>query len=308
MKRTTHHTRRSAPRHTRHSALGTRHPRVLMCAPDHFGVHYEINPWMHTSEAADQGLAARQWRALRAAYGELGVEVVTLPPVAEQPDLVFTANAGLVLGRRFVLSRFRHPERQGEERHFRAWAEAAGFDVLDPPEELSFEGAGDALFVGETLYLGHGFRTDAATAPWLAEALGIEVVPLKLADPRFYHLDTCFCPIDDETALAAPVAFTAEGWAELERRIPRLIAMPEEVAVTFACNAVRVGDVLLTSGPREAMDRLLAPAGLRARTLAMSEFRKSGGAVRCLTLPLWGLGAQPARADHDAKALAVPGT
>jgi N-dimethylarginine dimethylaminohydrolase len=272
-------------------------PRVLMCAPDHFGVHYEINPWMRVSEAADQRLAARQWRALERAYRGLGVEVVTLPPVPEQPDLVFTANAGLVLGERFVLSRFRYPERQGEERHFRTWAETAGFTVIDPPESISFEGAGDALFCGETLFLGHGFRTDEAAAPWLATTLGVEVVPLKLADPRFYHLDTCFCPIDERTALAAPAAFTAEGWAELESRIPRLIAVPDEIAVTFACNAVRVGDVLLTSGPEEAMARLLAPAGLRPVTLAMSEFRKSGGAVRCLTLPLWGLGAQPYWAD-----------
>jgi N-dimethylarginine dimethylaminohydrolase len=278
-----------------------------MCAPDYFGVRYEINPWMHVSEAPDRRLAMRQWRALRAAYEELGVEVVTLPPVPEQPDLVFTANAGLVLGHRFVLSRFRYPERQGEERHFRVWAEAAGFAVLDPPEEVAFEGAGDALFVGQTLYLGHGFRSDVAVAPWLAETLDIEVVPLKLADPRFYHLDTCFCPIDEHTALAAPVAFTREGWAELERRIPRLIPVPEEIAVTFACNAVRVGNVLLTSGPYVAMERLLAPAGLRPWALAMSEFRKSGGAVRCLTLPLWGLGAQPAWAEGPAGAVWAAG-
>jgi N-dimethylarginine dimethylaminohydrolase len=298
---------RESHRPTPQSAIRNPHSRVLMCAPDHFGVRYEINPWMHMSEAADRRLAARQWRALRSVYGELGVEVVTLPPVAEQPDLVFTANAGLVLGRRFVLSRFRYPERQGEERHFRAWAESSGFDVLDPPEDISFEGAGDALFVGETLYLGHGFRTDAAVAPWLADTLDIEVVPLKLADPRFYHLDTCFCPIDEQTALAAPVAFTREGWAELERRIPRLIAVPEDVAVTFACNAVRVGEMLLTSGPMEAMTRLLAPTGLRPRTLAMSEFRKSGGAVRCLTLPLRGLGAQPSWAEGAGGVIAAAG-
>lgn len=268
--------------------------RVLMCPPDYFGVRYEINPWMRLDQAANGRLALRQWRALAAAYRALGVEVVTLPPVPEQPDLVFTANAGLVLGERFVLSRFRCPERQGEERHFDAWARSAGFDVIQPPAALSFEGAGDALFLGEMLFLGHGFRTDAAAAPWLAETLAVEVVPLRLVDPRFYHLDTCFCPLDATTALAAPAAFDPASWRRLQERVPRLIAVPEEVAVTFACNALPVGDRLLTSGPSEALTPLLAPVGLRPWTLAMSEFRKSGGAVRCLTLPLRGLATHPA--------------
>ena len=257
-----------------------------MCPPSYFGVRYEINPWMRVTDAPDGRLAARQWRALERAYEALGVEVVTLAPAPQQPDLVFTANAGLVYGDRFVVSRFRHPERQGEEPHFHAWAEAAGFAVLERPAAQVVEGAGDALFCGDTLFLGHGFRTDAAVAPWLAQTLGVEVVPLRLVDPRFYHLDTCFCPLDAHTALAAPAAFDAQGWAELVSRVPRLIPVPEEVAVTFACNAVRVGDVLLTSGPAGAMASLLAPTGLRPWTLDMNEFRKSGGAVRCLTLPL----------------------
>ena len=270
---------------------------VLMCPPDWFGVRYEINPWMSTAVAPEPALALRQWLALTRAYHVLGVQVEQIAPDPAQPDLVFTANAGLVLGDRFVLSRFRHPERQGEEPLFRSWAERAGFRVLTPPDSLSFEGAGDALFSGDTLVLGHGFRTDAAAAPWLADALGVHVLAVELVDPRFYHLDTCFCPLGEGAALAYRGAFTAAGWAALERLVPRLVAVPEAVAVSFACNALRVGDTLLISGPAEQMEPLLAPLGLRPWSLDMSEFRKSGGAVRCLTLPLRGLGAQPRWAD-----------
>lgn len=275
--------------------------RVLMCPPDYYGVRYRINPWMDPTRTVDHEQAVRQWRALVAAYRALGVEVELIPPVPEQPDLVFTANAGLVLGDRFVLSRFRYPERQGEERYFRAWAERAGFEVIEPQTGLCFEGAGDALFGGNALFLGHGFRTDAAVANWLAARFGLEVVPLQLVDPRFYHLDTCFCPLDAKTALAAPVAFSPDAWRELQARIPHLIPVPEAVAVTFACNALRVGDVLLTSGPPAAMAELLTPVGLRPWTFDMSEFIKSGGAVRCLTLPLRGLGTQPPAHPHPAR-------
>jgi len=278
--------------------------RVLMCPPDYYGVRYRINPWMDPGRAVDHARAVRQWRALVAAYRALGITVELIPPVPEQPDLVFTANAGLVLGEHFVLSRFRYPERRGEEPHFRVWAERAGYAVVEPPAGLCFEGAGDALFCGDTLFLGHGFRTDAAVADWLAARFGLAVVPLELVDPRFYHLDTCFCPLDARTALAAPVAFSTAAWAALSTRIPRLIPVPEAVAVTFACNALRVGDLLLTSGPAEALAELLAPVGLWPWTFDMSEFIKSGGAVRCLTLPLRGLGTQPPALERAA---ACPG-
>ena len=267
--------------------------RVLMCAPEHFGVRYEINPWMSTRVSPDGAIARVQWDALARVYRDAGLTIETVVPHPDQPDLVFTANAGLVAGRRFLISRFRHAERRGEEPIFDAWARRAGFEVVAPPPGVFFEGAGDALFCGETLFLGHGWRTEPEVQHWLEEVLSVPVVGLKLADPRFYHLDTCFCPLGGGAALAAPVAFDADSWKLLERHVPRLIAVPEEVAVTFACNAMPVDGRLVSSGPADAMARLLEPAGLAPCEVAMSEFRKSGGAVRCLTLPLSGLGTQP---------------
>jgi len=273
--------------------------RVLMCAPDHFGVRYEINPWMDRRVAPDSVLAHQQWDALTRVYRAAGISVETVDPHPDQPDLVFTANAGLVAGRRFLISRFRHPERRGEESIFDAWARRAGFELVSPPPGIFFEGAGDALFCGDTLFLGHGWRTEITVQGWLQEVLGVRVVPLKLNDPRFYHLDTCFCPLAPGVALAAPVAFDAESWKALEQHVPRLIAVPEEVAATFACNALVVGDRLVTSGAEAAMRPLVEPVGLKPETVAMSEFRKSGGAVRCLTLPLQGFGAQPAAWEDE---------
>ena len=268
-------------------------PRVLMCAPDHFGIRYEINPWMDLRKGPDLNRARRQWTALTAAYQAAGIAIETVPAEPNLPDLVFTANAGLVAGKRFILSRFRHKERAREEPIFARWAQSAGFEVVHPPEKLFFEGAGDALFCGETLFLGHGWRTHPDAARWLGELLGVTVVPLKLNDPRFYHLDTCFCPLAPGVALAAPVAFDAASWRALEAHVPRLIKVPQAIAVTFACNALVVGSSLVGSGPDALMRPLLAPVGLAPLVIDMSEFQKSGGAVRCLTLPLQDLGAQP---------------
>lgn len=277
-------------------------PRVLMCAPDHYGVRYEINPWMDLRKAPDLARARRQWSALSAAYQAAGVSVELVTPHPKQPDLVFTANAGLVAGRRLLLSRFRHKERRGEEPVFEAWASSAGFELVTPPPGMFFEGAGDALFCGDTLFLGHGWRTEARVAEWLAQELRVPVVPLKLTDPRFYHLDTAFCPIGPGVALAAPVAFDIASWRELEKSVPHLIPVPQAIAVTFACSALVVGERLVGSGPEELMKPLLAPHGLTPQYLDMSEFQKSGGSVRCLTLPLQDLGAQPAAWETELKA------
>lgn len=257
---------------------------VLMCPPDHFQVAYEINPWMHVSIPVDARRARRQWEELRAAYAELGVEVVIAEPVAGLPDMVFTANAAVLRGGRAVLSRFRHPERRGEEPLWRALLGGLGMRVSETSGP-AFEGAGDALFLGDTLVCGSGFRSDRAAIPEVGRALGVETLAVELVDPRFYHLDTCFCPIDSRTALLAPAGVSRDSYELLRRRVERLIEVPERVAEGFACNAIRVGDTVISSSALEALREPLAGAGYRVLGLPMSEFMKAGGGVRCLSLP-----------------------
>ena len=108
-------------------------------------------------------LATAQWEALHRTYVDLGVEIELAKPVAGLPDMVFTANAAVLWDGRAVLSNFHHAERQGEEAHWRGELERLGFEVHELPRSLSFEGAGDALFVGDRLFCGYGFRTDRAS-------------------------------------------------------------------------------------------------------------------------------------------------
>src|SRR5215213_5722905 len=134
-------------------------PHLLMCPPVFYGIEYEINPWMNTERQADHQLATRQWRALYDRLVEAGATIDEVPPVEGLPDLTFTANAALVYERRAVVSHFRHPQRQGEEMYFRRWLVDHGWEALETPAGCSFEGAGDALFCGETLYAGYRLRS-----------------------------------------------------------------------------------------------------------------------------------------------------
>jgi N-dimethylarginine dimethylaminohydrolase len=259
---------------------------ILMCRPDHFGVEYEINPWMHVDNQVDRARALSQWDALHRAYASLGQEVVLAEPVRGLPDMVFTANAGVVWNGRAVLSHFRHAERQGEESHWEAFFARHGFALTLPPRDMHFEGAGDALFVGDRLFAGYGFRTDRSAHRFVARALDVDVVSLELVDPRFYHLDTCFCPLNEQTVLFAPAAFSRSSAHTIRALVPHVIEVPADIAAGFACNAITVGNRVISSDAATRLQHPLHDAGFDTTALAMTEFMKSGGGVRCLSLPL----------------------
>ncbi len=154
-----------------------------MCPPDYFGIEYEINPWMNLRIGSDADRARQQWAALTVTLRELGVTLDLIEPVPGLPDLVFTANAGMVYRDHFIVSRFRYGVRQGETPHFERWARSRGFGVVELPQGYNFEGAGDALFCGETLFAGYRFRSDVRSHQWIGERLGVEVLPLELVEP-----------------------------------------------------------------------------------------------------------------------------
>ena len=259
---------------------------ILMCRPDYFGVEYEINPWMHIRNEVDHDRAEEQWNALFDAYQELGLEVELVEPVRGNPDMPFTANAAVVRGGRAVLSRFHHPERRAEEPCWRAALTDLGYRLSPLPEGLSFEGAGDALFVGDRLFAGYGFRTDQETHAIVGAALDVEVVSLQLVDPRFYHLDTCFCPLGPETVMFAPGAFAPASARTIRKLVPHVIEVPLRLAESFVCNAMTVGDQVLSSVGVEDVEGSLEKEGFYGRGLPMTEFMKAGGGVRCLSLLL----------------------
>lgn len=263
-------------------------PRILMCPPDYYGIEYEINPWMSRSRGAVRDRAQRQWLTLFDALRSVGVQIELLDPQPGLPDLVFTANAGLVYRDQFFCSRFRHEVRQRETPHFKAWFAAHGFTVRDIPEGCYFEGAGDALFCGDILYAGYRIRSDVRGHMYIGEELGIKVLPVELVDPRFYHLDTCFCPLAPAECIWYPPAFDKYGQRVIEENIPRLMPVAESEALRFGCNAVVVGKhVILNTGCERLMSDLES-WGYTPVAIELDEFIKAGGSAKCLTLRLDG--------------------
>jgi len=258
----------------------------LMCRPTHYTIAYEINPWMNMSKQVHQPAAARQWQALYDLLtGPLGIQVRLLRPVKGLPDLVFTANAGLLGGRAFIRTNFRHPERQGEEVIFERYFRRRGYHIVTLPRPVNFEGEGDALWVGDTLFLGFRFRTDAAVCGQLAKILDCRILLLELVNKSFYHLDTCFCPLDATSVLWYPGAFDRYGWKLVETHVPDPVSVSSADALRFCCNAIVIDrTVILHRGVSKSLRKELEGRGFDLHELDLSEFLKAGGSAKCLVL------------------------
>lgn len=263
-------------------------PTILMCPPDYYGIEYEINPWMSRSRQSDPERSRDQWNALAAMLRSLDVDVRLMTPVEGLPDLVFTANAGLIWKQTVFLSRFRHAARQRETTVDEQWFEDHRFRTVMPSEEWSFEGAGDALFCGETLFGGYLIRSDAAAMQWLGEQIGCRVIPLQLTDEQFYHLDTCFCPLSRTEAIYYPPAFDEYARTALAESIPTLIEVHADEAARFCCNAVVVGNHVMLNTGCLRLESDLQLLGYTTHSTLLDEFIKAGGSAKCLTLRLDG--------------------
>jgi len=258
--------------------------RWLLCAPTHFGVCYEINPWMSVKVVPDNHKSLDQWIALYDALLEVGAHIELIKPQPGLPDMVFTANGGLIHKRKAVIPNFRCVERQGEAAFFEQWFKGWGYETFIPRHP--FEGAGDGLFVGDVLVIGTGPRSVEAACGPVVEFLEVnEFVKVELVDPRFYHLDTCFCPLSDTSALIFPPAFSKASLELLHSRFS-LYEVNEADACSFACNSVVIGDTVIHPIASPQFSLLLQHLGKQGRAVDLSEFMKAGGAARCLSLKI----------------------
>ena len=264
----------------------TRH--YVMCSPEHFDVTYAINPWMDPANRVDTVVARRQWQDLRETYERLGHRVDVVDPVAGQPDMVFAANGGVVIGDRAYGARFRHAERAAEGEAYAAWLEAQGLQVTRP--QHTNEGEGDFLVLGPMILAGTGFRTSLQAHIEAAAALDRPVVSLELVDPRFYHLDVALAVLDDghgsgDPDIAyVPSAFSRHSQRTLRDLFPHALRCSEVDARALGLNAVSDGRHVVLPRAATTLARDLARRGYTPVPVELGEFLKSGGSVKCCTM------------------------
>ncbi len=273
--------------------------KVMVVNPEFFDVKYVINPHMegHIGDI-DKKLAMDEWIRLKEAYESLGLYVHEVAGDKEYPDMVFCANQSLPNitadgTKQVVMSVMNADQRKGEvpiiEEVYRE--SSYEFSYLDEKEFKSFEGMGDAIwhFKKRLIWGGYGYRTSIDVYDLISEIFNTPVIALELIDPKFYHLDTCFCVLDEETVLIYPKAFTEEGLKTIRAIFPNIIeANQHEAEDLFACNATCPDgkNVFIQEGC-VGVNEKLQEAGFIVHEFNTEEYLKSGGSVFCMKMLLW---------------------
>lgn len=299
----------------------------LMCKPKFFEVSYVINPWMAANiGCVNKSLATKQWQVLHDTI-QKKANIKLIEPVTGLPDMVFTANAGLVklpdmtlsstqkkklatppspslplphwereqtnrsanlTLHEVIVSTFRHAERQGESQHYKKYFEEANYQLKNIASNIIFEGAGDALFDAQgDLWFGSGPRSDSAAIMEIARTLHVKINALELIDPRWYHLDTAFCPLSNGYVIAYRKAFSNDSANEIQSKLgDKVIWVSDEDASNFACNAICLDHEIILYHASGELKAILKRYNFNVIEIDVSEFMKSGGSCKCMTLEI----------------------
>lgn len=268
-----------------------------MCPPQHFGVTYAINPWMDVSRPVSRQLAIRQWDSLVAAYTDHGHRVDLLTPRPGLSDMVFAANGATVVSGRVLLANFAAVQRRPESVDHAQWHRdngnaENGYGMVEMRSGVAAnEAEGDFAVLDGMILAGYGFRTERGAHHELARLTGVEVLSLRLIDPRFYHLDTALTVLDDGAGLIAyyPSAFSAESRQILSERFPDAVIASESDATVLGLNAVSDSCHVFLPAGADQFAQQLQGIGYRVIEIDLSELIKAGGSVKCCTQEIRGL-------------------
>lgn len=271
--------------------------RIMMCPPNYYDVVTADNHYMEKHRGTvNKERAVQQWKQLKEHYRSLGCDVAIVPEQPDLPDMTFTANHGISLlrngKREIILSKMKNPNRQQELKFFDVWYRLNKYLVHHcSPAVTMFEGAGDAIWHPGKLLLwgGWGFRTDPAVYEEISAKWEIPIMALQLIDKRFYHLDTCFCPLTADTTIVFRNALTDDGFALIKKYFTSIIEPSEEEAVNLlACNAHSPdGKTVIIQKGCDGVIQQLRERGFSVIETETSEFLKSGGSVYCLKMMVY---------------------
>ena len=257
--------------------------KILLCPPTYYDIEYEINPWMDMQNKVDAKKALESYNALKAKIIELGAETFEIDPVDGLPDMVYTANFGEVCDGRFIPANFRYPQRRAETKIASDYfQEKFGYQIAAIPENIYFEGQGDLLDAGDAYFFGHGKRSMIEALPYLEKYLNKPVIDLETTNSYFYHLDTCFGPLDKDTVIINQKSFTKEGLDKINAHFKNVIQTSEEDNKVMACNLLCLGkNIILGKGISEELKNNVEKLGYTIHEIEMGEYRKGGGSVCC---------------------------
>lgn len=225
----------------------------------------------------DLPLALKQWEAYVEALNVNGWEIIGVPGADDCADAVFVEDTMVVFRNVAVISRpgadARKPEIIGAE----MVVESLGLSInrIRPPGTLD---GGDVLKVGDTIYVGHGGRTNTEGIRQLStilEPLGATVIAVALT--KVLHLKSAVMALPDGRVVGyPPVVDDPEAF---ERFLP---VLEESGAHMVLLGGTRL--LMAANCPRT--HKMYSDLGYEPVIVDISEFQKLEGCVTCLSVRL----------------------
>ena len=227
--------------------------------------------------SVDVELAMQQWAAYVAALHAHGWTTHEVPAAPDCPDSAFVEDTMVVFRDVAVLARPGADERKPEVAAAADAVRTFGYRTVAIEAPGTLDG-GDVLKVGDTIYVGHGGRTNPEGIAQLAaavEPLGAKVITVPLS--KVLHLKSAVTALPDGTVI---------GWAPVvddPSLFPTFLAMPEEPGA----HVVLLDDThVLMSCDAPQSAALIRARGYQTVLVDISEYIKLEGCVTCLSVRL----------------------
>lgn len=256
--------------------------QVFLGNHKYFDIEYKINPWMQEDVEISFDKANEQYNAIIQAFKDENIPYKISKP-APYPDSVFIADSGFLINNIFICTNFKYKERQREVIYWQNFFQEQGYETVILPSSVLFEGTGDLIYTNSQVFLGHGIRTNLEAVKHIKPFIQKDIFPIELINDRFFHLDTCFFPIDDKNILLYKDAIAPESLKKLKEKY-NIITAEKKEAMNFALNIFRYEKTLFLNKGNPKTKKLLEEYGYKVAPLDLSEFIKAGGAIKCMTL------------------------
>lgn len=275
--------------------------KLLVSGADYFADTYEINPY-YTQNKINVNKAMAEHKLILDCFKEANIELIKVKPPKNCQDGVYTANWALIKDGTAVMSRL--PEaRKAEENYARKILEQQGIKTVLVPGNHLFSGQGDSLRCGKYLLGGCGYRSDPEAQQFAADTLGLELIQLHAkpqlnpdgsehinpvtnhADSFWYDIDLAVSVIDDHTIAYCPDALDDQSNQKLQSlNLDTILVDYEECTKGFANNLVSTGKHVIMSNKAPKLQSALEKRGLICLTPDVTELKKGGGYIRCVSL------------------------
>ena len=275
--------------------------KLLVSGAEFFADDFKINPY-YGGDAIDQAKAIAEHEAILACFKQAGIELVKVDAPENCQDGVYTANWAITRNGKAIMSRL-PKARKAEEPYAKHQLQKLGYEIYEVPNNLLFSGQGDSLRCSNYLFAGSGYRSEPEAQNFVADTLGLELVQLHTkpqlnpddtphinpetqhADSFFYDLDLDLSIIDDHTIAYCPEAFDEESNKKITSTpVDKITVSLEECTEGFACNLVSTGKHVIISNRAPKFQAELEKRGLICLTPDVTELKKGGGYIRCISL------------------------